>query len=707
MWALIVFSVGSLISVIVGSVVVYQQIDSVRHRLYGVLTIAFLANGLANYMSLNTGNDQLLLMRLVMLTSSAMAYLCFLFIYSLKENRLPRGPFADWAFVSTLLICIMSLTAAVINNYEPGSPPSPVLGWGSPLFIVHIFSMLFMATRILVDVMQRARRKERSRYVIVLIGVLPSMVVAPVTGILLPSVFNVPEYVILTPLYTVFFVVCVGYAIVRHGLLDIRAAVIRSVSYLLVLSSLALVYYLLAYGLSVAVLGGSVSTEMSVSPLNVALALVLALLFQPFKRFFDRVTNGLFYKDSYSAQDFYETLNIVVRSQSSLSQLMLSSSELIQETLKSEYVALIAYRGDGDSFEIAGSGKYKKMPLVDAHMFDSLRKPVHVDDDIEPSLRRVMVSHRAVIAVPLYIDSAFIGLMYLGARLTSKFNKRDIRTLTVAAGELVVGIQNALAVQEIRDLNENLQHKIDAATKELRRSNAQLQKLDEVKDEFMSMASHQLRTPLTSIKGYLSMLIDGDMGPVTKQQEHVLKEAFASSERMVRLIADFLNVSRLQTGKFVIDKKPLDLAKLVESEVSALKHNAASRDLTFKYTKPKDLPLIDLDENKIQQVIMNFCDNAIYYSKDNSTITVSLKRVGNSAEFTVKDTGIGVPESEQAGLFTKFFRATNARQQRPDGTGVGLFLAQKVIKGHGGKVIFSSKEGKGSTFGFSLPLPKK
>ncbi len=103
---------------------------------------------------------------------------------------------------------------------------------------------------------------------------------------------------------------------------------------------------------------------------------------------------------------------------------------------------------------------------------------------------------------------------------------------------------------------------------------------------------------------------------------------------------------------------------------------------------------------------MNFCDNAIYYSREEGTIAVSLKKVDGFVELKVTDNGIGVPKDEQAKLFNKFFRATNARSARPDGTGVGLFLAKKVIDEHGGTVLFESKEGKGSTFGFRLPLPK-
>jgi len=317
-----------------------------------------------------------------------------------------------------------------------------------------------------------------------------------------------------------------------------------------------------------------------------------------------------------------------------------------------------------------------------------------------------MASHRVELILPLTQGEDSIGYLCLGEHLTSGYTSRDLKVLGTIADELMIAIQNALSIQEVKALNETLQQRIDSATRELRASNAQLQRLDKAKDEFVSMASHQLRTPLTSVKGYISMVIEGDAGKITETQKHLLDEAFNSSERMVHLINDFLNVSRLQTGKFMIDKRPIDLAKVVEQELDSLSTNASSRNLTFVYKSPIGFPMLDLDEGKMRQVIMNFADNSLYYSTEHTHILVRLSIEGDEVIFTVKDTGIGVPQNEQAQLFSKFYRASNARKQRPDGTGVGLFLAKKVIDAHGGKVIFESAEGKGSTFGFRLPLSK-
>jgi signal transduction histidine kinase len=281
-------------------------------------------------------------------------------------------------------------------------------------------------------------------------------------------------------------------------------------------------------------------------------------------------------------------------------------------------------------------------------------------------------------------------------------NSQDLKILEIVANELVIAIENALRYEEIEQFNVTLQKKIDDATKELKVSNEKLRALDEAKDEFVSMASHQLRTPLTSIKGYISMVLEGDAGKITDVQKQMLGQAFFSSQRMVYLISDLLNVSRLKTGKFIIEPKPVYLPDVVESEISQLQEGATAKNLTLSYVKPKEFPTILLDEMKTRQVIMNFTDNALYYTPTGGKITIELRDKGKSIEFTVKDTGIGVPKNEQHKLFAKFYRAENARKARPDGTGLGLFMAQKVIIAQGGSIIFNSKEGKGSTFGFEL-----
>lgn len=691
----------------VASLVLSQGVGEARVRAYAALTFTMLIMSIANYLAIHSTEGQLLYVRIVMATAIASLYLVYVLVRHIRPSRKKISIIRDPFLYITIAMTVFSMSPWLFSDIKPGNPPLPVATIGALGYFAFLALLVWLSVSWLGRGLSKVRlKKERKQFQLIIIGLLPIVILSPITSFILPQ-FGISQFVELTPLYVGVFVFFVGYAIIRHGLFDVRAAVVRGLVYALVLASLAGVYYVLAYGMSVLVLGGSVTTSLSVSPLNVVLALLLAFLFQPFKRFFDRVTGDLFYRDRYSTEDFYERLNIIIRSASSLRQLIVRSAELVKDTLKAESVSLFVLKG-GSGIASGGTDGYRKMPVSDIRIFEPFRSPLYINDPSLPvEIRRLFVSYRIAVAVPLYRADGFVGLMCIGERRVSHFTHRDIRVLRAIAGELVVGTQNALAIQEIRDLNDNLQQRIDAATKELRRSNAQLQRLDETKDEFISMASHQLRTPLTSIKGYISMLIDGDLGKISAPQKQVLEEAFSSSERMVHLISDFLNVSRLQTGKFVIERRTTNLADLVESEVHALKQSAESRDLELRYVKPKNVPDLELDADKLRQVVMNFIDNAIYYSKSGTSIAVSLRVVSGWVEFKVKDTGIGVPEDEQAGLFSKFFRATNARRSRPDGTGVGLFLAKKVVTDHKGDVIFQSKEGKGSTFGFRLPIPPK
>ena len=611
-------------------------------------------------------------------------------------------------FAAVVLSSVPGTTVAVASNSWAGNSVDLQHGWylvyGVYFALMSIISYVYLLAGI-----RRSRGRIHRQRQLVLLGLITSTLLVFLTSIVMP-LYGDASWLWAASAWTIFYSVATCYALVKHGLLDVRSSLVLTLTYFLSLAALAILYYIIALTVSALFFGGSVTA--SFNGFEVAIALLLAFLFQPIRRFFDTFTSNFFYQDAYSVDDFFARLSRTLSTTNDLQLLMKRAAETISQTLKSADVSFVVYTGV-DRAEQIGVGRFSRVSFkdiqwLDAHLetTDLAPKVLTLLDEDEEPLRRMMVSHRIAIILPLVRQGVKMGYLLLGEHKRSSYSARDIRVIRTLADELVIAIQNALSVEEIKELNGHLEQRIDAATKELRASNAQLQRLDEAKDEFISMASHQLRTPLTSIKGYISMLMEGDVGKVTSEQKHLLNEAFVSSERMVRLIGDFLNVSRLQTGKFVIDKHPVDLALLVQHEIDGLSANASARGMKFVYKKPKNIPMLELDENKIQQVVMNFSDNAIYYSKDKGTITISLKKVPGFVEFKVVDKGIGVPKEEQEQLFNKFFRATNARRARPDGTGVGLFLAKKVIDDHGGRVIFESKEGKGSTFGFMLPLPK-
>lgn len=336
-----------------------------------------------------------------------------------------------------------------------------------------------------------------------------------------------------------------------------------------------------------------------------------------------------------------------------------------------------------------------KMESVDAsRISNSFLSQIFTRDIDKVERLAIEAKFGTVLMVKLFARQELVGVLMVGVQKISVEATEADTSLLERLGEAI-----GLAVD-----NKLLSEENQRVLKKLEQSNKKLQELDEAKDEFISMASHQLRTPLTSVKGYVSMVLEGDAGKVTAQQKVLLRQSYTSAQRMVYLISDLLNVSRLRTGKFIIEPTPVNLSDVVDEELKQVEETAKSRKVSLSFKKPKEFPVLNLDETKIRQVIMNFVDNAIYYTPSGGDITVALNKTDKTAEFTVADNGIGVPKSEQPHLFTKFYRADNARKARPDGTGLGLFMAKKVIVASGGALIFKSVEGKGSTFGFTFPL---
>ncbi|MDB5179603.1 MAG: Sensor protein resE [Candidatus Saccharibacteria bacterium] len=638
-----------------------------------------------------------------------------LFTYNFPVKRVASQLEAALTGVLGLFVIGLSFTSLIAGTVSDNGTlvftNGPLLG----LYVVGFLAALVLIVRNLIFLPKRVSHQSKIQARLVLVAFVITACLGLATNAIIPSISTNWQITDIGPLATIVLVIVVFYAIARHGLFDIRRAAVRTFAYALTLATLAVIYYFLAFFISTIVFHTQAQSQaVLLNPINTSLALVLAFIFQPIKRVFDRLTNLAFYRDTYDATEFFARITRKTSAITDLYTLLHYASSDISSTLKAQFAAFSIHETGKRPIYVATT-KHAGIPQHDLMLLSDYVKATNatavMTDDLgetpdDRAIQRMLKSYHVAFALPIIQDDILSSFLFLGEHQSSSYTNRDVVALDTIADELGIAIRNALSIHEVKNLNATLQQRIDAATKELRASNAQLQKLDEAKDEFISMASHQLRTPLTSIKGYISMLMDGDVGEVSKEQKHLLEEAFISSERMVRLIGDFLNVSRLQTGKFVIDKHPVDLGKIVGNEVENLKTNAETRGLKFTFKKPKNIPELNLDESKIQQVIMNFCDNAIYYSKDNSKIKVELAVVDNHVQFTVKDAGIGVPAAERDQLFTKFFRATNARKQRPDGTGVGLFLAKKVIDAHDGKIVFESQEGKGSTFGFRLPIKK-
>ncbi len=230
-------------------------------------------------------------------------------------------------------------------------------------------------------------------------------------------------------------------------------------------------------------------------------------------------------------------------------------------------------------------------------------------------------------------------------------------------------------------------------------------RVEEAKSEFVSIAAHQLRTPLSAIKWTITMLLDGDLGELNDAQKSLVEKTYASNERMIGLINDLLNVSRIEEGRYLYKPSRISFNEIIDPLIETYKSEFKRRGIKLKLNIPKEkLPFVAVDIEKITLVIQNFLDNAMKYTLKGGETVISVTPKKKEIELAVKDTGVGIPKDQQERLFSKFFRAANVIRMETEGSGLGLFICRNIINAHKGKVWFNSEEGKGSVFYFSLPI---
>ena len=277
----------------------------------------------------------------------------------------------------------------------------------------------------------------------------------------------------------------------------------------------------------------------------------------------------------------------------------------------------------------------------------------------------------------------------------------DGKFISVTATPIFLGGKSIGSVAIFRDMTEE-------------------KEIDKAKTEFVSLASHQLRTPLSTVNWYAEMLLAGDVGELNEKQKKYLDEVYRSNQRMVELVNALLNVSSLELGTFAIEPKATDIIKLTKSVIDEQKPQIIAKRMKFSFSPSRNISPIQADPKLLRMVVQNILSNAIKYTPEGGKIKLFIKSVNKkNVLLKISDTGYGIPKNQQNKIFTKLFRADNVRDKDTDGTGLGLYIVKSIVEKSGGKIWFESsgevagvrasrmiggKENKGTTFYVELPL---
>jgi len=292
-------------------------------------------------------------------------------------------------------------------------------------------------------------------------------------------------------------------------------------------------------------------------------------------------------------------------------------------------------------------------------------------------------------------------------------SKDEIGQLAASFNRMAVQLQRSHANLEaqVRERTVELDQTAKVLVRrdlELSEKNERLRDLDEIKSQFVSVAAHQLRTPLSGIKWTLYALLEEQVGKLNAEQRKFAQDSYTATIRLIDLVNDLLNVSRIEEGRFGFNMERKDFVHIVQKVYKRFKDMAKNKGIDFSLYLPKEkLPLLDIDEEKIGIALENFIENAIKYTSPAGIVSVTVKEENERISVVISDTGIGIPKDQTSRVFKKFFRAKNAQLFQTSGTGLGLYVSKNIIQNHDGEVYFTTEENKGSVFTFTLPIPKK
>jgi signal transduction histidine kinase len=503
--------------------------------------------------------------------------------------------------------------------------------------------------------------------------------------------------------------IAVAFAIFRYRLLDIELVVNRSVVYGLLTAVLAAVYLILislfSTALGVAAGSGSYTLIVFVS------ALFIGILVIPLRNRIQAVIDRVFFRSQLDYQqalsEWSQDLGVSLRF-SSVRQLLceevprqmsIEKAWLLVLNQEETYLEPLAATSEVEEAEIS---QQSEMALsVQSPLAVRLNRPdssvllgggeVRRDAGADLPLGWRDVGVR--VGLPLVSGGSLVGIYLLGSKLSGDiYQRQELDLLRTLANQAAVTIANARFYEEIHAFSHELEDKVQERTKELR--------------SFVAAIYHELSTPLTAMRGYTAFILDGRAGALSDKQVSCLTIVRRNIERLMRLVADLSDISRIDDGRLTIYPEPVNLQESVDETVKSLSSAIVEKDLQVSIDLSPQATTVTADPQRLVQILTNLVGNACHYTMVGGHITIASRRIHSLVELTVQDTGIGIRKDELDRIFERFYRSDDPLVRDQPGTGMGLSITKSLVEMHGSHLWVKSEVGKGSTFGFTLPVAK-
>jgi signal transduction histidine kinase len=582
------------------------------------------------------------------------------------------------------------------------------------LFLFSVFALLFQYKKAEKGVSQK-------QILYIFIGAGVAIVFGFLNTVILPFLNFQGSEKYGVPMALLIFFGFSSYTILRYRLMDIRLAFTRGVIYFLSLFSIVFLGIILFF---------IIEKTFSFVHQKILISLIIIIsvfIFQPIVNFFKKLCAKYFYYSFYNYQKVLTELGEKLTTILDIEKLSILIINTLVEVMKLDRAVILLkdkkeekyyiQRNIGfnvnngislvkDNFLTEYLEKTKK-PLVYEEL--SLLLKETEDKNIAKKIKELqkdMLRIEANICLPLTLDRKIVGIIVLGEKISGDpYFKQDIDLLTNLANQASIALYNAKLHSEVQDLSENLEKKVEEQVGELQTAYKKLQRIDKMKTEFISIVSHQLRTPLSVIKGHLSMVNEGVYDKEPEKKAKILNDVYEANERLIGLVNDVLNASRIQSGRVEISKEKADITKVIKDVVEKLMPSAKEKGLKMIFHEPeKQIPKINIDVSKVENILINFIDNAIKYTNDGS-VEVYLHQEEDGVVISIKDTGDGMNQEELEKLFETFSRGGAGKKYWIQGAGLGLYIARQFTELHKGKVWAESEgKGKGSSFYIKLPI---